>query len=185
MKKLLMVIPLVFLLCLTFGCQQGEEGITEEEAKALFDRDLRIWNDGNLDIVDEIIAPNYVIYSDPHDPYENQTLDHNTYKKRVLDFRTAYPDIQFTLEDIIAKGDKVLTRWTLRGTDKPRGKPFAVTGMTIYHIVGGKLKGHWQNWDRFGFYQQLGFTLTPPQSPETPEEKKQLIRNQISYRRIR
>jgi hypothetical protein len=175
MKKLFMVLPLVFLLCFTFGCQQGEEvavGLTEEEAKAFGEKALEMWNEGNLDVVEEIISPEYVIYSDPHDPDENQTLDHDTYKKRILDTRTATPDIQFTSEDLIIKGDKLVNRWTMSGTNKQMGKQYSVTGLTIYHVVDGKLKGHWQNVDKLGLYQQLGFTLTPPKPPGATEEKK-------------
>jgi ketosteroid isomerase-like protein len=165
-------LPLVFLLCFTFGCQKAEEGMTEEELEAFGEKALEMWNEGNLDVVEEIIAPEYVIYSDPGDPYENQTLDHETYKKRILEVRTATPDIQFTSEDIFIKGDKVVNRWTMSGTDSRTGKQFSTTGLTIYHVVDGKLKGHWQNIDRLGLMLQLGFTLTPPKPPEAAEEKK-------------
>ena len=124
-----------------------------------------------MDLVDEIIAPEYVIYSDPHDPYENQTLDHDTYKKRVLQSRTLSSDLQFTSEDGFFKGDKAVTWGSVSGTITITGKPYKATIKTIYHIVDGKLKGHWQNIDRLGIMQQLGFTITPkPQEP--PEEKK-------------
>lgn len=172
MKKLFTVISLVILLCFTLSCQKGEEGISDKEAKALFDRQLEIWSDGNLDIVDEIIDPEYVIYLDPHDQYENQILDHDTYKKRVLWGHNLISDNLYTCDDIIAKGDKVATRWTHRGTFKSTGKQFVVTGVTIYHVVDGRLKGHWQSWDRLGLYMQLGYTVNPPQSSEKPEEKK-------------
>jgi ketosteroid isomerase-like protein len=176
MKKLFMVLPLVILLCFTFSCQNGEEvveGITEEGLiEAFGEKALAMWNEGNLDVVEEIIAPEYIIYSDPGDPYEKQTLNHDTYKQRILETRTATPDIQFTSEDVIIKGDKLVNRWTMSGTNKQTGKQYSVTGLTIYHVVDGKLKGHWQNIDRLGLYQQLGFTLTPPKRPEPPEEKK-------------
>lgn len=169
MKKIFVILSLIFLLFFTFSCQKSEEGITEEEAKVLFDKAFEMWNSGNLGIVDEIIAPEYVLYSDPHDPYENQALDHATYKKRVLETRAATPDIQFTNEDIIINRDKAVNRWTVSGTNKRTGKQFSVTGITIYHVVDGKLKGHWQNVDKLGLYQQLGFTLTPPRLTESLE----------------
>ena len=59
MNKALMVISLLVLLCFTFSCQQAGEGITEEEAKVLFNKGYEMWNEGNMDIVDEIIAPEY------------------------------------------------------------------------------------------------------------------------------
>ena len=56
-----MIIPLALFLCLTFSCQkQVEEGITEEEAKALLDSVKEIWNDGNSALVDEFYDPEYV-----------------------------------------------------------------------------------------------------------------------------
>jgi hypothetical protein len=134
MKKLLMILPMVILLCFTFSCQKAEEvaeGLTAEEIKVLGEKADQIWNEGNLDVVEEIIAPEYVIYSDPGDPYEKQTLDHETYKKRVLQSRTLYPGLKFTTEDIIIKGDKVVDRWTMSATDSSTGKQFSTTGMTI------------------------------------------------------
>jgi ketosteroid isomerase-like protein len=168
-----MILPLVLLFFLTFSCQKAEEHAeehnVEELIKVVSEKASEMWNEGNLDVVDEIIAPEYVIYSDPGDPYEKQVLNHETYKKRVLETRTATPDIQFTSEDIIIKGDKLVNRWTMSGTNKQTGRQFSVTGLTIYHVVDGKIKGHWQNIDRLGLMLQLGFTLTPP---EPPEEKK-------------
>jgi ketosteroid isomerase-like protein len=173
MKKPLLILPMVLLLSFTFSCQKAEEVAEEHNVEELIkefgEKALEMWNKGNLDVVEEIIAPEYVIYSDPGDPYEKQTLDHETYKKRILETRTATPDIQFTSEDTIIKGDKLVNRWTVSGTNKQTGKQYSVTGLTIYHVVDGKLKGHWQNIDRLGLYQQLGFTLTPP---KPPEEKK-------------
>lgn len=172
MKKYLFVIPLAFLLCFVVGCQhQGKEGITDEEAKAIIDRQLQFWSGGDIGIVDEVIAPEYVIYLDPHDEYENQTLDRAAYKERVLYVRSIFSDNLYTYEDLIAKGDKISVRWTHRGATISTGKQFVVTGVTIYHVVDGKLGGHWQSWDRLGMYQQLGYTLDPPQPPESSEEK--------------
>ena len=160
------IVSLAALVVFMAGCESLEKA-KEEKNKALIRRITEFWNQGNLDIVDEIIAPNYVIYSDPHDSYELQTLNHDTYKKRALNFRNMFPDTQFTVEDIVSQGDKVWLRWTYRGTHKGEfmgidttGKQVTVTGMTIYHIVDGKIKGHWQNLDKLGMMQQLG--VIPP-----------------------
>jgi len=164
MKNPFLVIPSVFLICFTSVCRQSEtvaDHFTEEELKVFGSKVFEMWNDRNLDLVDEIIAPAYVIYSDPHDPYENQSLDHETYKKRILEVHTATPDIKFKNEDIILKGDKLVNRWKMSGTNKRTRKRFSVTGMTIYQLEGGKLKGHWQNVDKLGLYQQLGMELKP------------------------
>jgi hypothetical protein len=172
MKKLFVILPLVLVLCFTLSCQQEEEGLTEEKFKFLADKFTEIWNDGNLDLVDEIIAPEYVIYSDPHDPYENHTLDHETYKKRVLQSRAISSDMQFLSELEFFQGNKAVTWGTVSGTNKLTGKTYKATIMTIYHIEDGKIKGHWQNIDRLGIMQQLGFTLTPPKRTEQLDVKK-------------
>lgn len=172
MKKLLWIIPSVLILCLMAGFQQQEEGITSEEARALIDRQLEFWNGGDVDIVDEVIAPEYVIYLDPHDEYEKQTLDRSAYKERVLYGRTFFSDSLYTYEDLIAKGDKITVRWTHIGKSRSTGKPFVVTGLTIYLIEDGRLKGHWQSWDRLGLYLQFDYTLNPPKTPEQLGENK-------------
>jgi len=145
MEKPLAIILFVLLFCLTPGCQKAEEGITDEEARALIDRTLEYWSGGDVDIVDEVIAPDYVIYLDPHDEYEKQTLDRSAYKERVLNSRTFFSDSLYTYEDLIAKGNKITVRWTHRGKSRATGKPFVVTGLTIYLVEDGRLKGHWQS----------------------------------------
>ena len=80
-------------------------------ARRIFDE---IWNQGKLDVADEIYADNYVTHGHavelPSGPAG--------FKKLVSIFRTAFPDIQFTIEDLIAEGDKVVTRWKNHGTHK-------------------------------------------------------------------
>ena len=77
--------------------------------------------------------------------------------------RAAFPDIEMTIEDQIAEGDKVVTRYTTRGTHKgeyegiaPTDKQVTFTGTFIYRIEGGKIVERWTNWDRAGFLEQIG-----------------------------
>jgi predicted ester cyclase len=81
----------------------------------------------------------------------------------VTTWRTAFPDLQFTIEDHIAEGNKVATRVTLRGTHSgryldiaPTGKKITVSGMTISHVVDGKIVEIWITRDDLGLLQQLG-----------------------------
>lgn len=78
-------------------------------------------------------------------------------------YRTAFPDTCFTIEEMIAEGDTVVTRWTARGTHKgdlmgvlPTHKRVTVTGITINRITRGKIAESWDNWDTHGLMQQLG-----------------------------
>ncbi len=185
MKKLLMVMLLVFLLCFTFGCQQGEdevlEGITDEEAKALYDAILEIWNEGNLDLVDEFYSADYVRHY--VDMFED-IVGIDAYKQWITNTRAIYPDFNVTQDgEMIAKGDKIVSRWIVDGTNTgPLNTPFGsfpstgkkvrFYGVLILRIVDGKIAEEWLYYNQTSLLQQLGFTFIPPQSQEPPEEKK-------------
>ena len=86
-----------------------------------------------------------------------------TFKQRFTAVRAAFPDANLTIEDGIAVGDKVASRWTLRGTHTgpfasvaPTGRHVVITGMNICRIQGGKVVEHWANFDHLGLLQQLG-----------------------------
>jgi steroid delta-isomerase-like uncharacterized protein len=182
MKKLFMVIPLVFLLCFTFSCQQQvEEGITEDDAKAFMDAVFEIWNEGNLDLVDEFYSADYV--RQYVDIYED-IVGIDAYKQWITNTRTIFPDFNVTQDgEMIAKRDKIISRWIVEGTNTgPLNTPFGsfpstgkkarFYGVSIFHIVDGKIVKEWLYFNQASLLQQLGFTLTPPQPQESSEEKK-------------
>jgi len=121
-----------------------------------------VWNSGELSAVDRLVAPQYVIHSDPGDPWEGQTLDRAMYRARVRYSRTGFPDLTFTIHDLIAREHRVSVRWGAEGTHAgdlvglpATGKRLYFTGQTIYDILGGQVAGHWQVVDRLGFLEQL------------------------------
>ena len=123
------------------------------------------FNKGNLAVVDELIAPNYVF----HVP-GNEVKGPEGFKQYVTMMRTAFPDVHVTLEDMIGEGDKVATRATLRGTHKgdlmgiaPTGKQFTTTGFDIIRFAGGKEVEAFGAADMLAMYQQLG--VMPPIGP--------------------
>jgi steroid delta-isomerase-like uncharacterized protein len=125
-----------------------------------------IWNKGNLDTVDELVCPQYVIKNDPGDAYEFQTLDLSAFKQRVKFTRDAFPDVQFSIKDVLCEGDKVAISWFMSGTQKgdlpnlpAAGKKINVSGLTIYYVSGGKITGHWQVIDRLSVLAQLGIGI--------------------------
>jgi len=94
LTKVTQVLTLI-LLCFTFSCQQlGKEAITEEEAKAFIERDLEIWNEGNLALVDELFAPDFVLQ--PVDISED-IVGIDAFKELVTGRRTMYPDLNVTV----------------------------------------------------------------------------------------
>jgi len=185
MKKSLLqftkVIPLVLLLCFSINCQQQvEEGIPEEEAKTLMNRILEIWNEGNLALVDEVYATNYVRHY--VDIYED-IVGIDAYKKWITDTRTTFPDFNVTVEgEMIVKEDKIVSRWKAEGTNTgplntplgtlpPTGKKVQFLGVFIIHIVNGKIVEEWLYFNQASLLQKLGFTLTPPQSPQQEDKE--------------
>lgn len=118
------------------------------------------FNSGNLDVVDELVAPEFV----NHDAaLPEPTVGIAGVKASIIGYRDAFPDLRITIEQQVAEGEFVTTRWTGRGTHQgdlmgmaATGKQGTVTGITIDRIVDGKFVESWTNWDTLGLMQQLG-----------------------------
>jgi steroid delta-isomerase-like uncharacterized protein len=139
-----------------------------EANKALARRTFEeLWNQGNLAASPELYDANHVSHGLGMDvPPGIEGLN-----QFITLYRTAYPDTHFTIEDQLAEGDKVATRWTAIGTHRgdlmgiaPTGKRVTVTGMAISRIVEGKIRETWNNFDALGQLQQLG-VVPGPASP--------------------
>jgi len=90
-------------------------------------------------------------------------LKGEAHRKFMDSILTAFPDGQETVQDQLAEGDKVMTRWTFTATHKgmfmgiaATGKKFTITGVCIDRIVGGKIVEEWEEWDALGMMRQLG-----------------------------
>ena len=135
-----------------------------EENEALVRRAFEAWNTGNLDTALELVATNYM----RHDSATPEINGHGGYAQVFTLYHTAFPDTHLTIEDMIAAGDRVVVRWTGRGTHRgelqgitPTGKAVTVTGIGIFRTTAGKIAEEWENWDLLGLLQQLG--VIPPQ----------------------
>jgi len=132
--------------------------MSTEENKANSRRLIERINQGDLAVIDELCAPNHVGHTPPlttHGPEE--------YKQSFSMILTAFPDLHFTIEDQLAEGDKVVTRYRWSGTHKgefmgipPTSKQVTVTGISISHWVDDKSDEVWTNLDSLGLLQQLG-----------------------------
>lgn len=132
-----------------------------EENKALARRFFEAWNEGDLDAFDEVMAPDAVGH-DPQDPFGAQTGPENA-KQLASMYREAFPDVHFTVDQQIAEGDLVVSRWTATGTHEGElmgipgtGKQSTITGISIDRVEGGQIVEGWTNWDTLGMMQQLG-----------------------------
>lgn len=126
-----------------------------------------VWSKGNLQIVDQLIAPQYTIRHDPGDPWDWKILDLATFKKRVMLSRSVFPNQKFYIQDLVCDGNKIAVSWRFTGTQKGSipglpvtNKTVNVSGITIYYFSNGKIIGHWQVVDRLGFLQQLGKSIS-------------------------
>jgi steroid delta-isomerase-like uncharacterized protein len=119
-----------------------------------------LWNKGNLAVADEIVAANFANY-DPVGPMLEP--GRSGLKKQVALYRTAFPDLQITIEDTVSEGNKVVIRWKAHGTHRgdlmgipATGREATLMGISINQIVNGKIVEHRTNWDVLGLMQQLG-----------------------------
>lgn len=129
--------------------------------KALVNRVFdEVFNQKNLAVADELIASDYVLH-DPANPHFRGGLE--GYKQFQSAYFRAFPDAHLIVNDQVASGDEVATRWVTHGTqtgDLPgipaAGKQVTVTGITISRISNGKIAEDWQDWDQLGMLRQLG-----------------------------
>lgn len=180
MKKLFMIIPMAVVLCFMVSCQDKEamtelEGFksqakVEEQNIALVKSYIETFNKGNFDAFTELLSPDYAIYSPSGypKPTSREKLIEN-YKGAA----TVFSDFTWSIEDIMAAGDKVICRIMVRGIyqggvpDVPEPeKKFEFSLITIMRIKNGKIVEEWQEDDQLGFARQIGMELKPK------EEKK-------------
>ena len=137
--------------------------MSTEENKALALRWLdEVWNKGELSLIDELIAPDYVL----HDPSRPGVTGRAGIKESIIMFRGAFPDLSFTVEDQVAETDKIVTRYSVQGTHlgslmgiPATGKQGTITGIDIYRINDGQIAEAWSNWDTLGLLQRMGVIL--------------------------
>jgi predicted ester cyclase len=118
-----------------------------------------VFNKGNMNALDEIAAPG-IVYHQPPRP-DLKGLD--AYKQFFTDLRKAFPDMQYTIEELIIEGDTSAARYTVRGTHTgqwmsipPTGKRVAWTGLWMTRTVNGMGVEQWVYSDVVGLMQQLG-----------------------------
>ena len=135
--------------------------MSAEENKALTRRVMEeMFNEGNLDAADELLAPAFV----DHDPAMPEDVrGPEGFKEYVGAFRSAFSDLHIRIEDQIAEGDKVVQRWTGTGTHDgdlmgiaPTGNRVEISGMEISRISGGKVAEMWEGYDAMGLMQLMG-----------------------------
>ena len=143
----------------------------QEENKAIIRRLVEVWNTGELGVLKELIAPDYVRH------YRSRTTRPESgpewYRQWVTGTRTEVPDFHIAVEDLLADGDKVVYRATMSGTHggesrtpwgttvPPTGKKVTWTVIWIARIAGGKIAEDWLEDDELTYWQQVGAIPSP------------------------
>jgi steroid delta-isomerase-like uncharacterized protein len=177
MKKYFSVIPLVLLLCFVVGCQDKTsmaeleefraQAAVEEQNKDVVKRYWEgKWNDRRPQILDELQTPDV--------KYHGTSMQMNNleeYKQVYNMYLSAFQDTHVTIEELIAEGDKVMSRvsWTATHTGDlgelpATGKTGTVTVLTVFRLVNGKIAEEWEVMDELGLMTQLGLELKPKEA---------------------
>jgi steroid delta-isomerase-like uncharacterized protein len=120
-------------------------------------------NGGDLAALRELVDDDYVGIAGERGP--------QGFAETVRGLRTAFPDIRYTVDDLVAEGDRVAIRWSWEGTHlgafrvfPASGRRVRNTGIAIYRLRGGRVAQAWLESDRLGFLQGIG-AAPPPQPP--------------------
>ena len=143
-----------------------------EQNKVLVRRTIEeVYNLGNLAVVDELVASDFVIHSASDEIHGAEGA-----KQYVTMLRAAFPDIHITVEDQFAEGDRVATRWTAQATHTgtfqgipPTGRQARVSAIDIDRIADGKVVECWTRIDELGLLQQLGVLPAPERAGHSTE----------------
>ena len=133
--------------------------MSTEENRMLVHRFFEeLWNQENLAVADELLASGHV-----HHFSDGDITGPDGVKQLVSWLRTAFPDIHTSIDDVVAEADKVVVRFTIRGTHQgegmgfpPTGKRVVYTGIDIFRITDGRIVERWGEVDSLGLRQQLG-----------------------------
>ena len=139
--------------------------MSAEENKAIMRRFWEVWEQGNIDLLDELLSPDYINHNLATPGLSSGP---EGVKAVVSMFRSAMPDIKVVVEDIIAESDKVATRYALEGTHRggelfavpPTGQRLSIKSITVERVLDGRIREHWRNTDELGMMRQLG--VFPP-----------------------
>ena len=131
-----------------------------------------IWSEGNLSRVREFYADDFRVHASPVGPSWGKGVE--GVKQLAASLREAFPDYHETIEDIVAAGDRVVARLTVRGTHRgplpfaaATGKAVEVTDISICRIENGKIAEQWAVTDQLTMLAQLGLLELPQASAAT------------------
>ena len=165
------------VLGLASGCQQQAVDSSATEAMAaLAERARTIWNEGDLELIDDLVAPGFVRHVID---ISEDIVGPVGFREAVEASRTQFPDFHVAFDEVIIAGDRIVLRWTVTGTDTgafgelpPTGMSIQFSGASVINVIDGKFAEEWMYYNEGTVMQQLGFTLAPP-AMEVVEEAEE------------
>ncbi len=142
--------------------------MSAEENKALLRRYVEeVWQNGNIAALDDFLAPTYQRHVSPTAP----PLTREGQTQRLTRFRAAFPDVELTVEDVLAEGDRIAFRSTIHGTHQgafqgiaPTGIRITVALLDVVRIEKGRFAEQWGGPDLLDLLRQLGATVSVPEN---------------------
>lgn len=158
------LLPFGLSVLFVCGCVASKESALQRNRRIIH-RYFEEWgNHAGLAVADELMTKNLILRNPPAVLHGLEE-----YKQGMTAFHTAFPHLHFTVEEMVAEGDKVVARWTLRATQSGEyqgrpaaGKTISVTGMSLFRLADGKIQEITVNMDRLGQWQQLGWLPASP-----------------------
>lgn len=166
MKRMLLALVLCFSALPVSG---QEAGGALEANKALVRRYIgEVLSAGRLELLGELVAADF---TDRTPGAEGPARGPEVIRESQRRVRELFAEVQYTIEDLIAEGDRVAARYTVKargkGGEGAAGPPVEITGVTIFRIGEGKIREAWIVNDQVELLRQLGYTFVPPKA-ETP-----------------
>lgn len=147
-------------LLLIQACSTGKADIEQQNKAIIQNYFEQVWNQGKLEILDSLLAPGYLNHT-PSVP--NPVKGPAGLKPIVKAIRKGFPDLHYSLKDIIVTRDRVIARVLMTGTQTdtlfgipPTGKKIQVNQINIEKIENGKITEHWRVTDELSMMKQLG-----------------------------
>jgi len=135
-----------------------------EENKRIACRGLEAISEKDFSVIDQLYDPGYL----RHDPDSPQVQTREAYRKYLMGLCAVFPDLHFTIDDVLAEDDKVVCRFSIIGTHTEpwrglpaTGKRVTLTGINISKITENRIVEDWFNTDIFSLALQLGLIPTP------------------------
>lgn len=162
MPRALVLIALLLGAALPAASQEATAGpdASLEANKALVRRYFLLLSEGDLAKLDEVFAPDFLDRT-PGNPHP--TRGPGAIRETQTKARELFTDISYLVDDLLADGDRVAARYTVRARHRATTRFIQVTGASFFRIAGGRIKEGWIINDQIELFRQLGYTLTPPQ----------------------